>query len=62
MFTEMYVAGNFKEQTAREFAKVVEGMVRTQGVVDRGQVKSIRAVGLREGELWAIEKDLTNKD
>lgn len=48
VFGEVYVAGNYTEERAREFGRVVEGLVKRQKPLDRGEIKTVRAVNLRE--------------
>lgn len=60
LFAELYVAGNFNEEKAKVFGKVVEDLLKTQEPLNKGVLKTIRSVVLHSNETWVVEKHLQN--
>lgn len=62
LFAELYVAGNFTQAKAEDFAGVVSKLLATHQPLDKSHVKTIRAVQLPQKETWSVEKSLRNPD
>jgi secreted Zn-dependent insulinase-like peptidase len=62
LFAELYVAGNFTQAKAEDFAGAVSKLLATHQPLDKSHVKTIRAVQLPQKETWSVEKSLRNPD
>jgi secreted Zn-dependent insulinase-like peptidase len=62
LFAELYVAGNFTEKKATDFTDILSDLLKQSKPLEKSRVRTIRAVSLKENQIWAVEKLLVNND